>query len=79
MSNLQSLPRERQLRVEPHTTSAEARLTNAGARRVVVYVNGGQANEMPGTWSASLEWLVKRLAPRFRDLGFVEVRYRIKS
>jgi alpha-beta hydrolase superfamily lysophospholipase len=34
---------------------------------------------MPGTRSTSLEWLVKRLAPRFRDLGFVEVRYRIKS
>ncbi len=63
----------------PLATGAEARLTNAGARRVVVCVNGGQANEVVGTWSASLEWLVERLAPRFRDLGFVEVRYRIKS
>ena len=34
---------------------------------------------MPGTWSASLEWLVGRLAPRFPALQFVEVRYRIKS
>jgi dienelactone hydrolase len=79
VSNLQSLPGGRQLRVEPLATGAEARLTNAGARRVVVCVNGGQANEVPGTWSASLEWLVVRLAPRFRELGFVEVRYRIKS
>jgi dienelactone hydrolase len=32
-----------------------------------------------GTWSASLEWLVRRLAPRFPALAFAEVRYRIKS
>jgi pimeloyl-ACP methyl ester carboxylesterase len=70
VSNLQSLPL---------ATGAEARLTNAGARRVVVCVNGGQANEVVGTWSASLEWLVGRLAPRFPYLRFAEVRYRIKS
>ncbi len=34
---------------------------------------------MPGTWSASLEWLVERLAPQFPELEFVEVRFRIKS
>ena len=34
---------------------------------------------MPGTWSASLEWLVDRLAPRFPQLQLVEVRYRVKS
>ena len=34
---------------------------------------------MPGTWSATLEWLVERLAPAFPRLGFAEVRYRIKS
>lgn len=60
-------------------TGAEARLRNGGASRVVVCVNGGQGNEVPGTWSASLEWLVDRLAPRFPELGFVEVRYRVKS
>ena len=60
-------------------TGADARLQNAGAGRVVVCVNGGQRSEVPGTWSASLEWLVDRLAPRFPGLGFVEVRYRIKS
>jgi pimeloyl-ACP methyl ester carboxylesterase len=42
-------------------------------------VNGGQAAEVEGTWSASLEWLVHRLAPRFRQFVFAEVRYRIKS
>jgi dienelactone hydrolase len=59
-------------------TGAELRLTGSG-RTAVVCVNGGQAGEVEGTWSASLEWLVRRLAPRFRDLLFAEVRYRIKS
>jgi pimeloyl-ACP methyl ester carboxylesterase len=45
----------------------------------VVCVNGGQAREVEGTWSASLEWLVRRLAPRFPQLTFGEVKYRIKS
>jgi dienelactone hydrolase len=44
-----------------------------------VCVNGGQAAQVEGTWSASLEWLVRRLAPRFPELAFGEVRYRIKS
>jgi pimeloyl-ACP methyl ester carboxylesterase len=42
-------------------------------------VNGGQASAVPGTWSASIEWLVDGLAARFPDLRFVEVRYRVKS
>ena len=41
--------------------------------------NGGQAAEVEGTWSATLEWLVGRLARRFPALAFAEVRYRIKS
>ena len=45
----------------------------------VVCVNGGQAAAVEGTWSASLEWLVGRLAPRFPQLRFGEVKYRIKS
>jgi dienelactone hydrolase len=44
-----------------------------------VLVNGGQGRELPGTWSATLEWLVLRLGPRFPELGFLEVRYRVKS
>ena len=42
-------------------------------------MNGGTAAEVPGTWSASVEWLVRRLSQRFPELGFLEVRYRIKS
>ena len=60
-------------------SGAELRLANAGALRMVVCVNGGQGSEVPGTWSASLEWLVAHLAARFPQLGFGEVRYRIKS
>jgi len=60
------------------STGAELRVTGAGETGVVC-VNGGQAGEVEGTWSASLEWLVWRLAPRFRQLVFGEVRYRVKS
>jgi dienelactone hydrolase len=65
--------------VLPLPTGAEARIRNAGSIAAVVCVNGGQARPVEGTWSASLEWLVDRLAPRFPQLTFVEVRYRIKS
>ncbi|HXH87129.1 MAG TPA: hypothetical protein VNI55_00785 [Gaiellaceae bacterium] len=60
-------------------SGAVARWTNPGARRAVVCVNGGTAAEVPGTWSASIEWLVDSLSPRFPGLSFLEVRYRIKS
>jgi pimeloyl-ACP methyl ester carboxylesterase len=59
-------------------TGAELRVTG-GSSTAVVCVNGGQAAEVEGTWSASLEWLVRRLAPRFPQLAFAEVRYRVKS
>jgi pimeloyl-ACP methyl ester carboxylesterase len=59
-------------------TGAQLRVTGSG-RRAVVCVNGGQGNEVPGTWSATLEWLVARLAPQFPGLRFGEVRYRVKS
>ncbi len=62
------------------STGAELRVTGPpDARAAVVCVNGGQSAEVVGTWSASLEWLVRRLAPRFPELAFAEVRYRIKS
>lgn len=54
-------------------------MTGPTERAAVVCVNGGQGSEVEGTWSASLEWLVRRLAPAFPELGFAEVRYRIKS
>jgi pimeloyl-ACP methyl ester carboxylesterase len=60
-------------------SGAELRLTGPTERAAVICVNGGQRAEVEGTWSASLEWLVRRLAPHFPELGFAEVRYRVKS
>ena len=61
------------------TTGAEARSRGPAGGLAVVCANGGQAAAVPGTWSASIEWLVHGLAVRFPDLRFVEVRYRVKS
>ena len=55
------------------------RVTGPVDEYAVVCVNGGQAREVEGTWSASIEWLVQTLAPRLPELGFAEVRYRVKS
>ena len=55
------------------------RVTGPTAHCAVVCVNGGRAREVEGTWSASVEWLVRRLAPRLPELGFAEVRYRVRS
>jgi dienelactone hydrolase len=55
------------------------RVSGSPQNHVVVCVNGGQGGLVEGTWSASLEWLVSRLASRFPQVGFAEVRYRIKS
>ena len=60
-------------------TGAELRVTGGGSSGAVVCVNGGRSGEVEGSWSASLEWLVDRLAPRFPGLLFAEVRYRIRS
>lgn len=65
--------------VERLPTGAEARSRGTPGKLAVVCANGGQAVEVPGTWSATIEWLVRRLAPRFPELRFVEVRYRVKS
>ncbi len=59
-------------------TGAEMRISGDGGPAVVC-VNGGQAAAVPGTWSGTIEWLVARLAPRFPELRFAEVRYRVKS
>jgi dienelactone hydrolase len=64
---------------ETLTTGAEVRFRGPRARVAVICANGGQAAEVPGTWSASIEWLVQRLEPRFPDVRFAEVRYRVKS
>ena len=55
------------------------RTTGAVDGAAVVCVSGGQQREVDGTWSATVEWLVERLAPRLPELGFAEVRYRVKS
>jgi pimeloyl-ACP methyl ester carboxylesterase len=60
-------------------TGAELRVTGTVGECAVVCVNGGQSREVEGTWSASVEWLVRTLAPRLPELGFAEVRYRVKS
>jgi pimeloyl-ACP methyl ester carboxylesterase len=54
------------------------RVTGDGSLAVVC-VNGGQGHEVRGTWSATLEWLVRRVAQAFPGLRFGEVRYRVKS
>lgn len=61
------------------STGAEMRVTGAVGECAVVCVNGGRSREVEGTWSASVEWLVRTLAPRLPELAFAEVRYRIKS
>jgi pimeloyl-ACP methyl ester carboxylesterase len=60
-------------------TGAELRVTGSIDGAAVVCLGGGQQREVAGTWSATLEWLVARLAPRLPQVGFVEVRYRVKS
>ncbi|HVV58129.1 MAG TPA: hypothetical protein VHC45_07180 [Gaiellaceae bacterium] len=60
-------------------TGAEVRRRGRPLAGSVVCLNGGQGTLVEGTWSATIEWLVRRLAPRFPDLELIEVRYRIKS
>ncbi len=54
-------------------------MTGPRSADAVVCVDGGSGRDVPGTWSASLEWLVGRLAPSHPELAFAEVRYRVKS
>jgi pimeloyl-ACP methyl ester carboxylesterase len=61
------------------STGAEVRFHGPPGRVAVVCANGGQAAEVPGTWSASIEWLARRLVPDWRGVRFAEVRYRVKS
>lgn len=60
-------------------TGAEMRITGTVDGAAVVCVSGGRQREVDGTWSATVEWLVTRLAPRLQQLSFAEVRYRVKS
>ena len=61
------------------SSGAEARLWGKPTSVAVICANGGQSRELVGTWSASIEWLVRRLVPAFPALRFVELRYRVRS
>jgi predicted esterase len=67
------------IRTEPLSSGAELRLRNEDAPTAVVLVNGGSARALPGTWNATSELLATELAPRFPDLAFAEMRYRVKT
>jgi hypothetical protein len=64
-------------RVIALSSGADARVTGDIGEQAVVCVDGGSGPERDGDWSATLEWLVRRLAPSFPGLAFLEVRYRI--
>ena len=61
------------------TSGAAMRSTGPPDGLPVVCVDGGTGDPKPGDWSASIEWLVRRLAPEHPALAFHEVRYRVKS
>jgi pimeloyl-ACP methyl ester carboxylesterase len=61
------------------STGAEARRRGGSGPLAVVFLNGGSARPVAGTWSATSELLVTELVPRFPALSFVELRYRVKS
>ncbi len=58
---------------------AAIRVTGRRDGVVVLCVDGGTARERPGIWSASVEYLVRTLAPTLPEIGFAEVRYRVRS
>ncbi len=60
-------------------SGAEARLHNEGAPLAAIFVNGGSARAVAGSWSATSELLTRELGPRFPDITFAEVRYRVKT
>ena len=60
-------------------TGATIRVTGPREGLVVLCVNGGTARERPGIWSASVEYLRRKLAPTLPDVGWAEVRYRVRS
>ena len=66
-------------RIVQLSSGADARLANEAAPLAVIFVNGGSARAVPGTWSATSELLATELIPRFPELAFVEVRYRLKT
>ncbi len=67
------------MRISTLAHGAEARVRNPDSPLAAVLVNGGTARRVPGTWSATSEWLAVRLAEHLPTIAFVEVRYRTKS
>jgi dienelactone hydrolase len=67
------------MRTVPLQTGADVRLRNEQSGPTVLLVNGGTAKAVAGTWSATSELLADELAPRFPQLAFAELRYRLKS
>ena len=63
----------------PLASGAAMRRTGPAGGLPVVCVNGGTGTVVPGDWSASIQWLVERLAPEHPAIAFHEVRYRVKS
>ncbi len=55
------------------------RVRGPSSGAVVLCLNGGTGRIVPGTWSATNEWLVEKLAPGFPGTAFAEVRYLVKS
>ncbi len=60
-------------------SGAEMRRTGPEEGPAVVCLDGGVARARPGDWSASVDWLVRRLAAGRPGLAFYEVRYRVRS
>jgi pimeloyl-ACP methyl ester carboxylesterase len=60
-------------------SGALMRRTGPEGGPAVICVNGGVRRAVRGNWSASVAWLVRRLAPAQPPVGFYEVRYRIRS
>jgi pimeloyl-ACP methyl ester carboxylesterase len=60
-------------------SGGDLRRRNEGRAHVALLINGGTARAVPGTWSATSEYLAERLARRYPELEFAELRYRLKS
>lgn len=60
-------------------SGALARLNGQTDGLTIVCLGGGSGRSRPGEFGATLEWLVTRLACRFPDICFAEIRYRVRS
>jgi dienelactone hydrolase len=63
----------------PLASGATARARGPRDGRVAICLGGGVAAAVPGVWNASLEWIAAHVESRQPELGFLEVRYRVRS